>query len=191
MIDRGTHPTIIGSQTVHLPLVALTESITVALMITVDLGVRFMDVACRDLADEVRALAPDVIVSVATMGIPIGLGVSRELHLDGYVILQKQPKYHLRDSMREPVESITTQGEQQLILDERREPLLRGRRVVLVDDVISTGASTMAALRLLDRAGAEVVGIGAFLTESDEWRETLGDRASLVRALGHIPLFES
>lgn len=185
----STHRTVIGSQSVELPLIGLTDSLTVALLITVDMGVRFTDVACRDLAAELRELRPDAVVSVATMGIPIALGVSRELGLDDYLILQKSPKYHLRDSSREQLVSITSKGDQELILDRRREHLVRGRRVVLVDDVISTGSSTAAALRLLDRAGADVVGIGCLLTEAETWRDTLGPRADLVRALGRIPLF--
>jgi adenine phosphoribosyltransferase len=61
--------------------------------------------------------------------------------------------------------------------------------VVLVDDVISTGASIRAALRLLRRVGAEPVAVGVLLTEAKAWRSTLGADAELVRSLGAIPLF--
>lgn len=74
--------------------------------------------------------------------------------------------------------------------DRGRVPAVSGRRVALVDDVISTGASSAAALRLLGGAGANIVAIGALLTEGDAWRAALGPHADLVRAPGTIPLFE-
>ena len=158
---------------------------------TIDHGVHFIDTAGRELAELLRDTQPDIVVSAATLGIPVALEVSRHLGLDDYLILQKSPKVHLRDALRESVTSITSDGGQVFLLDRARIDAVRGRRVVFVDDVVSTGSSTAAALRLLDRAGAEVVGIGALLTEGDGWREALGDRADLVRALGSIPLFRS
>jgi orotate phosphoribosyltransferase len=64
-----------------------------------------------------------------------------------------------------------------------------GKRVVLVDDVIYTGASIRAALRLLRTVGAEPVAVAVMLTEAQAWKATLGDDAALVRSLGAIPLF--
>jgi adenine phosphoribosyltransferase len=61
--------------------------------------------------------------------------------------------------------------------------------VAVVDDIISTGASTLAALRLLRRTGAEPVVIGTLMTEGLGWRTALGADADLVRALGSMPLF--
>ena len=66
---------------------------------------------------------------------------------------------------------------------------MAGKRVALVDDVISTGASVNAALRLLRRVGAEPVAIGTMLTEGATWRSALGAAADQVRALGAIPVF--
>jgi adenine phosphoribosyltransferase len=87
------------------------------------------------------------------------------------------------------VSAITTEAGQELLLDRRRIDLVSGRRVALVDDVISSGGSINAALRLLDQAGAEVVAIGALLTEGGGWTQALGERAALVRTLGTIPVF--
>ena len=61
--------------------------------------------------------------------------------------------------------------------------------LAIVDDVISTGASTGAALRLLRSVDANVVAIGTLVTEASLWREALGDDASCVHALGSIPVF--
>lgn len=177
----------IGSQETELPIVELGEGERMALMITVDLGVRFMTQAGADLAELLRDLRPDVIAAPATLGIPLALEVSRALGYDDYVILQKSRKWYLRDSPRLDVNSITTQDTQTLILDKSRIPLVAGKRVVVVDDVLSTGASVATSVELLEQVGAEVVGIGVMLTESDLWMERLGAHAANVRSLGEVP----
>jgi adenine/guanine phosphoribosyltransferase-like PRPP-binding protein len=186
----GSYRATVGSQHADLPIVPLGDDLAIALMMTIDLGVRFTATAGAELARLIEQARPDCVASVATLGIPVAVEVSRALGLDDYLILQKTAKIHLRDGLREPVESITSAGTQHLLLDRRRIPVVRGRRVAFVDDVISTGASSAAALRLLEAAGAEIVAIGALLTEGDAWRAELGRRAHLVRALGTIPLFE-
>ena len=103
--------------------------------------------------------------------------------------MHKTPKIHLADAVREPVRSITTNADQQLLFDRVRIPDVKGKRVAIVDDVISTGASTGAALRLLRSVGAEVVAIGTLVTEASLWRTSLGEDAQMVRALGSIPIF--
>jgi adenine phosphoribosyltransferase len=123
------------------------------------------------------------------MGIPLAVEVTRHLGLDQYVILHKTPKIHLADAIFEPVRSITTDADQKLLFDRARMRDVEGKRVAIVDDVISTGASTGAALRLLRRVGADIVSIGTLVTEASLWRSALGDDAAMVRALGSIPVF--
>ena len=172
-----------------LPVVALDDDLAIALLISVDLGVAFCETAGTELADRLDGLGVEVVVSVATMGIPVALEVTRRLGLDQYVILHKTPKIHLRDAIAEPVRSITTAVDQRLLLDRRRVGVVAGRRVALVDDVVSTGASAAAALRLLRGVGAEPVAVGAIVTEGGAWVDMLGEDAGLVRALGSLPLF--
>jgi adenine/guanine phosphoribosyltransferase-like PRPP-binding protein len=189
MTPDRTYPTTVGSQALNLPLVALSDELTIALLICVDLGVKFAETAGRELADLLRPADPEVIVSVATMGIPLAIEASRALGLDDYVILHKTPKIHLGETWAEPVNSITTDKPQKLRLDPARVDAVRGRRVAVVDDVISTGASLTAALNLVRRIGAEPVIIGALMTEGSAWKEALGADADNVRALGAMPLF--
>lgn len=183
------YPVEVGSQRVELPVVALNDGLSLALLITVDMGVAFMDVAGRDLAQLIAPYDVDIVATVATMGIPLCVEVTRHLGLDQYVILHKTPKIHLADAVSEPVRSITTDADQRLLFDRARVKDVAGRRVAIVDDVISTGASTGAALRLLRRVGAEVVVVGTLVTEASLWRESLGADAALVHALGHLPVF--
>jgi adenine/guanine phosphoribosyltransferase-like PRPP-binding protein len=189
MADDRTYSTTVGSQAVDLPLVALSDDLTIALLICVDLGVAFAEVAGRELADLMRPAAPEIVVSVATMGIPLAIEASRALGFDDYVILHKTPKIHLGETWSEPVVSITTDKPQRLRMDPARVDAVRGRRVAVVDDIISTGASTLAALRLVRRIGAEPVVIGTLMTEGGGWRSALGGDADKVRSLGSMPLF--
>jgi adenine phosphoribosyltransferase len=183
--------TSVGSQTLDLPLVPLSDELTIALLICVDHGVAFAETAGRELAALLVEFEPEIVVSVATMGIPLAIEVTRSLGLDDYVILHKTPKIHLGETLAEPVRSITTDAQQKLRLDPARAPALEGRRVAVVDDVISTGASTLAALNLVRRVGGEPVVIGALVTEGSGWSSVLGDDAPVVRTLGSIPVFRS
>ena len=186
--DR-TYPAMVGSQAVELPLVPLSEDLTIALLIMVDHGVAFAEIAGQELAELMRPAAPEIVVSVATMGIPLAIEASRALGLDDYVILHKTPKIHLGETWSEPVTSITTDKPQRLRMDPARVDVVRGRRVAVVDDIISTGASTLAALRLVRRIGGEPVVIGTLMTEASGWRAALGADADNVRSLGSMPLF--
>ena len=189
MTDDRTYPAMVGSQAVELPLVALSDDLTIALLICVDHGVAFAEVAGRELADLMRPAAPEIVVSVATMGIPLAIEASRALGLADSVILHKTPKIHLGETWSEPATSITTDKPQRLRLDPARAGAVRGRRVAVVDDIISTGASTLAALRLVRRLEADPVVIGTLMTEGGAWRAALGADADKVRALGAMPLF--
>jgi len=188
-VGERTFSVEIGSQRVELPIVSLSEQLALALLITVDMGVEFMSQAGAELADIIRPYDVDIVATVATMGIPLVVEVTRHLGLDQYVILHKTPKIHLADAVSEPVRSITTDAEQRLLFDRARIKDVKDQRVAIFDDVISTGASTGAALRLLRGVGADIVAIGTLVTEASLWREALGEDAQKVRALGSIPVF--
>jgi adenine/guanine phosphoribosyltransferase-like PRPP-binding protein len=188
-VGERTYSVDIGTQRVDLPLVSLNEQLALALLITVDMGVEFMSHAGAELAEIIRPYDVDIVATVATMGIPVAVEVTRHLGLDQYVILHKTPKIHLADAVSESVRSITTDAEQRLLFDRARIKDVDGKRVAIVDDVISTGASTGTALRLLRGVGAEIVVIGTLVTEASIWRTSLGDDAQMVRALGSIPVF--
>jgi adenine/guanine phosphoribosyltransferase-like PRPP-binding protein len=184
-VEPSEHVVDIAGVATRLPIVPLNESVAIALLMVIDQGVAFGARVGAALAEAARPLSPEIVVGAATLGIPVAIEVSRSLGLDNYVVLQKSPKIHLANALRESVHSVTSHGVQVLMLDQRAVPLLTGRRVFLV----STGSSLAAMLRLARRAGAEVVGVGVILTEGHDWKAVLGADAGLVRGLGHIPVF--
>ncbi len=188
-VSDQTWPVDVAGWQVDLPLVEINPDFAISLMMVIDLGVGFGAHVGSKLAERLAPLRPDVVVGTATLGIPIAIETSRALGLDRYVILQKSPKLHLGDALQQKITSITSKGEQRLLLDRRAVPLLAGRRVVLVDDVVATGSSLKGSIELVRAAGAELVGIGVVLTEASDWRAVLGGDADLVHGLAHIPQF--
>ena len=185
-----THQVQVAGENFSLPIVQLSDRRAIALLMVIDMGIRFGDLVGEALTRHFAPLRPDIVVGSATLGVPVAVEVSRRLGIDRYVILQKSPKFHLADALVEDVRSITTAMPQRLLLDRRSIKLLQGRRVLVVDDVIATGSSMAAAIRLVRRAGANIIGAGAILTEGHSWRTLLGKDAKLVTSLGHIPQFD-
>jgi adenine phosphoribosyltransferase len=188
-VTERTYTAHVGSQTVELPIVPVSPQLSIALFMTIDHGVGFVERAGAELAEHFRAGRPDIVAAPATLGIPVAIAVTRALGLDDYLVLQKSDKVHLGDALAEEVRAITSASGSTLRLDRARVPAVAGRRVLLVDDVVSTGSSAAAALRLLERAGAEIVGVGALLAEGDGWPPALAQHADHLHALGRIPLF--
>jgi adenine/guanine phosphoribosyltransferase-like PRPP-binding protein len=184
-----TYTVDIAGEPVTLPIVPINQRLAISLLMVIDMGVHFGERVGKALAARLGPLKPNIVVGAATLGIPVVIEVSRALGLDQYVIAQKSPKIHLADALVQEVQSVTTASKQRLMLDRRSVPLLAGRRVVVVDDVVATGSSLAATLALVRAAGANIAGAGVILTEGHDWEKTLGADARLVQGLGHIPQF--
>ena len=120
-------------------------------------------------AKELLKLAPayDYMITAESKGIPL---VHEMARLDGnrrYLLARKAPKLYMRDPLRVTVRSITTAAEQSLYLDGADVERVRGKRVLLVDDVISTGESLNALEALITEAGGQICGRMAILAEGD------------------------
>lgn len=124
----------------------------------------------------------EYLVTAEAKSIPLAYALSVESGLP-YVVLRKSHKPYMGDTLSAETLSITTNKPQTLFLDEKDRGAIRGKRVALVDDVISTGSTLQGMRLIMQKAGAEVIGELAIFTE--------GDRArwSHVIALGHLPIF--
>ena len=132
------------------------------------------DLLYRRLMDEGVALDEvfDVVVCSESKAVGMVQVVAECFGQDRYVVLRKGLKNYMPRRPREPLVedavSITTAGRQALVLDPLDWPLLEGRRVLLVDDVIATGGTARAASRLLERAGARVTAAATVLLKGPE-----------------------
>lgn len=190
-VTARTHAARIGSQTLDLPVVDVGGGVAIALLITVDQGLHFLQTAGRELAEASRDAQPEIVVTAATLGIPVAIEVTRALGIDDFVVLHKSPKIHLADAVSAGLTSITSRGEQRLMLDRARVDAVRGRRVLFVDDILSTGGSAGAALDILAEVGAEVTGAAFLAVEGAEGLDALTARGVPVYSLGELPLLEA
>lgn len=178
---RATYPVEIAGVQRELPLFEIKPGLRIAILNI--LGDTELVTACaRALHQKLAALAYDVLVSAESKSIPLAHALSVE-NGKPYVILRKTYKPYMGSALQVDTLSITTGQPQTLYLDEKDVRLLDHQRVIILDDVISTG-STLEGMRLLmQKVGASVVGEAAIFTEGER------HRWAHVISLGHLPVF--
>ncbi len=132
------------------------------------------DALAAMVADLLAPHAPEVIIGVPTLGLPLANNVARRLGHSRMVALSTSRKFWYRGDLSAPMSSITSPTHQKtLFLDPRSLPLLEGKRVAVIDDVVSSGTSMAAVMSLLDRAGVEPVVIAAAMLQGQKWQDSL------------------
>ncbi len=181
MENRQTYPVDIAGVHRELPLFEIKSGLKIAILNI--LGDTELVQACaKALALKLASIDYDVLLTAEAKSIPLAHALAVETNKP-YVVLRKVYKPYMGNSLRTETLSITTGEPQYLYLDEKDVDAMKGRKVVILDDVISTG-STLQGMRLLvQKAGAEVVAEAAVFTEGEraKWRD--------VVALGHLPVF--
>ena len=109
----------------------------------------------------------DFIVTAEAKGIPLAYEISRILNLNEYVVARKSIKAYMEEPIEVEINSITTTNFQKLYLNNQDAKKIKGKRIALVDDVISTGQSLKALERLVEKAGGKVLAKAAILAEGD------------------------
>lgn len=140
-----------------------------------------LTIAC---AEELAKRVPecDYILTAESKGIPLAYEMSRQLQVP-YIVARKSVKAYMTDVLSITVKSITTATVQTLYLDGEKAKWMQGKRILIVDDVVSTGESVRAMQQLIQTAGGKFVGIAAPLAEGDA-----ADRSDLI-FLEKLPLF--
>lgn len=163
----------------ELPICPLNEHLYIAGF------VMFSDVELTvNCAKELIKKIPehDVIVTAESKGIPLAYEMAKQLN-ERYIVARKMNKLYMQSPIHVEVKSITTEKLQVLYLDSVEADYLTGKRVLIVDDVISTGESLRALETLVNSAGGKIVGKAAVLAEGDA-----ADRDDIIY-LEKLPLF--
>ena len=144
------------------------------------------------MAVQARALDAEIIIGLPTLGLAFASLVAERLGQSRYVPLGYSRKFWYDDALSEPVTSITSpEAGKYLRLDPNLLPLIEGRRVALVDDAISTGATAVAAACLLRKVGAEIAGMIVAMKQTNRWEAPVAALSAplAVRAVYGCPLF--
>lgn len=181
MTKHDTYTVRIEGVTRHLPLFAVSPQLRIAVFNLLG-DTEITIAAARGLAKKLAKIEFDVLVTAEAKSIPLAYHLAVEMNKP-YIVLRKDHKPYMGNVLSAETLSITTGKPQTLFLDEKDHTLLRGKKVILVDDVISTGSTLQGMRLLMDKASAKIVAEAAVFTE--------GERAQWghIIALGHLPLF--
>jgi adenine phosphoribosyltransferase len=139
--------------------------------------------ACaKALAVKLKTMDYDILVTAEAKSIPLAYALSVETKKP-YVVLRKSYKPYMGEAIQAETLSITTGQPQILILDEKDKDQVRGKKVIILDDVISTGSTLQGMRMILGKAGGNVVAEAAIFTEGEksQWLDII--------SLGHLPIF--
>lgn len=142
----------------------------------------FVQAAARALAKCMAEREYDIIVTAEAKSIPLAYAIS-VFTGKPYVVLRKSYKPYMGNALEVETLSITTGKPQTLYLDEKDREIIVGKKVIILDDVISTGSTLQGMRLIMEKAGAIVVGEAAIFTEGEraKWADII--------ALGHLPVF--
>jgi len=136
-----------------------------------------LDALAGALAQQLRVFAPEIVVGMPTLGLTLADAVARALGHPRYVPFGNSAKFWYRAELSVPLTSVTTPDQpKRLFIDPRMLPLLAGRRIALIDDVVSSGASMAAGIELLRLCGVQPTVLGTAMLQSERWRERLAGR---------------
>ena len=166
----------------RLPLCRVTDDLYIGAFVI--FGHAKLTEAC---ARELLKIAPDYdcVITAEAKGIPLAHEMARQNGDETYFIARKYPKLYMSGVFEVKVRSISTDKEQTLYLDTAEANMMRGKRILIVDDVISTGESIAALETLVQKAGGNIVGKMAILAEGDA--QNRGD----ILYLEKLPLFNA
>jgi adenine phosphoribosyltransferase len=181
--ERATYPVEVAGVKRDLRLFEVAPGTTIAILNILG-DTELVAAAAAALAEKLAPVEKDVLVTAETKSIPLVHALAERLELP-YIVLRKEYRPYMGDALHVETHSITTGRAQTLYLDEKDRELLRGRQVVLVDDVISTGSTLDAMRQVVAAAGGTVTAEAAIFTEGDnaQWQNVL--------SIGHLPIFET
>jgi len=165
-----------------LPICKITDDLYIGAFVI--FGDVELTIAC---ARELLKIAPeyDLMITAESKGIPLVYEMARQSGSNNYLLARKMPKLYMKNVIATEVNSITTEKKQVLYLDSEDMDSIKGKRILIVDDVISTGESMAALETLVKKAGGTVAGKLAILAEGDAYGR------DDIKYLEYLPLFDA
>lgn len=164
-----------------LPIVRITDTLEIASFVILG-DAELVIESAKELIKKLPEV--DYLITAEAKGIPLVQELARLLGMRQYFVARKNIKPYMTEPFTTEVYSITTQAKQILCLEKEESELIKGKRILIVDDVISTGDSIRALEALVIKAGGNVVGKAAILAEGDA-----ADRKDIIY-LEKLPTFE-
>jgi adenine phosphoribosyltransferase len=182
MTQRDTYTVEVAGLVRHFPLFEVAPGVRIAVFNM--LGDTYVvKASAAALAEKLKDVRADVLVTAEAKSIPLIYEMSALMGLP-YVVMRKAYKSYMGDAISAETVSITTGAPQTLFLDEKDRALIKGKQVIVIDDVISTGSTLNGMEKLVLKAEGIVAQIAAVFTEGD-------DDWSRVVALANLPIFRS
>ena len=179
-----TYPIELAGLRRELPLCPISQDLYIAAFVC--FGDQELTVACaRELLKLAQEFDYDYMMTSEAKSIPLIHEMARQSGAKKYFIARKGPKAYMTDPIWVEDRSITTKGTQRLYLGREDADLMQGKRILIMDDVISTGGSLLAMESLISQAGGTVSGKIAVLAEGDSQKRTD------IRYLAPLPLFHA
>jgi len=163
-----------------LPIIRITDTLEIASFVLLG-DCELVINAAKELLNKIPEA--DYLITAEAKGIPLVQELSRLLGMKRYFVARKSIKPYMTEPFVTEVYSITTQERQILCLEKEESEMIKGKRILIVDDVISTGESLKAMESLVKKAGGKIVGKAAILAEGDS-----ADRKDIIY-LEKLPVF--
>ena len=181
MIHPETYPVEVAGVRRNLRLFEVKPGLRIAILNILG-DTEFVQACAKELGRKLADVTYDVLVTAESKSIPLAYALSVETGVP-YVVLRKSYKPYMGDALQAETLSITTGEPQTLILDEKDRPLIKGKKVAIVDDVISTGSTLEGMRSIVEKAGGTITLQAAIFTEGDPdcWKNVI--------ALGNLPVF--
>lgn len=178
---RETYSIDIAGIRRELPLFEVKPGLRIALLNILG-DIELVQGCASAMAAKIQGIDYDLLVTAEAKSIPLAHALAVEEKVP-YVVLRKVYKPYMGEALSTETVSITTGQVQKLFLDEKDRQLVSGKKVIILDDVVSTGSTLNGMRKLMQLASADVQAVAAILTEGEQsdWKDIL--------SLGHLPLF--
>ncbi len=175
-----TYELNVANVTRKLPIIKISEDLAIASFVILG-DTQLVCSAAKELVKRLPEV--DILVTAEAKGIPLVFEISRLLDMEKYIVARKSVKSYMNNPLVNEVESITTKNKQILCLDNNDVDSIKGKKVAIIDDVISTGESIKTVEALVEKAGGIVSAKVAILAEGNA-----ADRKDII-FLEKLPLF--